>query len=379
MALGEGDMAERDGVESVIEAAEQAASAGDFGTAEALLRRALELQEAALGAGHPELANTLNNLGVVYERLNRPADAEGSYRRAFAVARAALGADHPAVATSAENLREFCTARGVAFEPPAPSQPAPPKPAPAPALQTAPAPLPPRPSAPPLQPVPTGPRPAAPRAEPVMTSPTAGGGMSRTLLIVSLVVAALILLAIVMRPGHEAAAPPTQAAGGPAPAQPAPEPQVASPPPSTKPQAPRTETAQPVGPAPSSGPPPPARPAEAARAEPAMRPTVLDARLCRALRTGARWRCTPLEGAVGGGTVYFFTTLASRANTTIQHRWYRGDRLHQAVTLRVGANPDGYRTYSQMTVASARTGDWRVEIRAADGTVLRQERFTVGH
>ena len=77
--------------------------------------------------------------------------------------------------------------------------------------------------------------------------------------------------------------------------------------------------------------------------------------------------------------VFFYTRLLAQTETTVQHRWYRGSRLHQAVTLRVHANSRaGYRTYSQMTVSPARAGDWRVELRAADGAVLHEERFTVG-
>jgi hypothetical protein len=77
--------------------------------------------------------------------------------------------------------------------------------------------------------------------------------------------------------------------------------------------------------------------------------------------------------------VFFYTRLLSQTDTTVQHRWYFGSRLHQSVTLRVHANARaGYRTYSQMTVSPARAGDWRVELRAADGAVLHEERFTVG-
>ena len=50
---------------SVVHAAEQAAAAGDYKSAEELLHAAALLQEASLGPLHPDLANTLNNLGVV--------------------------------------------------------------------------------------------------------------------------------------------------------------------------------------------------------------------------------------------------------------------------------------------------------------------------
>ena len=62
--------------QAVIAAAEQAALAGDYAAAERLLREAAALQEASLGPLHPELANTLNNLGVVYEVTEKPDEAE---------------------------------------------------------------------------------------------------------------------------------------------------------------------------------------------------------------------------------------------------------------------------------------------------------------
>ena len=76
--------------------------------------------------------------------------------------------------------------------------------------------------------------------------------------------------------------------------------------------------------------------------------------------------------------MFFYTQVKSATATTIEHRWYQGDRLRQAVQLRIHANPGaGYRTYSRNTINRERAGDWRVELRSADGTVLHEERFTV--
>jgi hypothetical protein len=48
------------------------------------------------------------------------------------------------------------------------------------------------------------------------------------------------------------------------------------------------------------------------------------------------------------------------------------------VQLRIQANPGaGYRTYSRSTITRENDGDWRVELRSADGAVLHEERFTV--
>jgi hypothetical protein len=105
-------------LDAAMAAAEHAAGSGDFAAAERHLSDAARLQEEALGPAHPDLANTLNNLGVVYERNGRTDEAEASYRRAYTIARETLAPDHPFVATSAENLREFCETNGRPFDVP---------------------------------------------------------------------------------------------------------------------------------------------------------------------------------------------------------------------------------------------------------------------
>jgi hypothetical protein len=348
-------------IHAAIRQAEAAASRGDMAVAEEFLRRAVELQQAAPGI-HPDLADTLNNLAIVCERLGKDDEAERCYRQAYATARTAFPPGHPSVTTSETNLREFCAVRGLPFEPAAPT-PEPPVAAVPSAAPGSPDPLPARPPSPPRA------------AEPVMGAPPAGG-LSRTVLIVGLVLAAIVALAILMRPTHAptaepAAAPPVQAAG-PEAARPAP-PQPTAP-------APAASAPAPLMPAPRPESAPAAKPPPAADHTPASGPPprLIQATLCRALKTGATWDCTPLDGAPESGTVYFFTIVAAPADTSVQHRWYQGDRLHQAVTLRVGANPAGYRTYSQLTVTAARAGRWRVEVRTAGGTVLAERRFTVG-
>jgi Tetratricopeptide repeat len=110
---------------SVVDAAERAAAAGDYASAEHLLREAALLQEASLGPLHPDLANTLNNLGVVCEIMDKPSDAERCFRRACAIATAALEPNHPFVATSRKNLEDFCAARGKAPDRPPYEEPRP--------------------------------------------------------------------------------------------------------------------------------------------------------------------------------------------------------------------------------------------------------------
>jgi hypothetical protein len=103
--------------------------------------------------------------------------------------------------------------------------------------------------------------------------------------------------------------------------------------------------------------------------------SVVTAQLCTSLRA---WRCEAASGEVRPGPMFFFTQIKSATGTTIEHRWYQGDHLRQAVQLLIQANPGaGYRTYSRNTISSERVGDWRVELRSADGAVLHEERFTV--
>ena len=105
-------MAELSDIERILGEAEQATAAGDHRGAERSLRRALRLQEAALGLVHPDVANTLNDLGVACDRLGRPDEAEFLYRRALGIARRTLEPEHPYITTSLQNLSNLYEAQG---------------------------------------------------------------------------------------------------------------------------------------------------------------------------------------------------------------------------------------------------------------------------
>jgi hypothetical protein len=110
-------------------------------------------------------------------------------------------------------------------------------------------------------------------------------------------------------------------------------------------------------------------------------PTVTEARLCKDLSTGGSlgdWRCDRPRLPIKPGSLFFYTRVKSAGDTTVQHRWYRGDRLRKVAQLRIRANlTGGYRTYSRNTVDNGSGGDWRVELRTRDGVLLHQERFVV--
>jgi hypothetical protein len=345
---------------AIIENAEQAAAAGNYAAAEDLLREAAALQEQTLGPHHPDLANTLNNLGIVCEMTDNPIDAEHYFRRAHTIATATLAPDHPFVATSSKNLHDFCAARGRPVElPPSPPQIA--------AWLEAPAP---RAAAQSHEPSPS----PSPSPKKQNVSATRRKGFLRPLPLGALgsVVLLMVILAIAKpwdSPVEGAKSPlatPIAPARATAPPTPTPTPPPADPI-ARSPQATPAQPDRSVTDAFSAG--------SATSASPVTMPTVVAAQLCTALTA---WRCDAADEQVSPGPMFFYTQLKSPTATTIEHRWYQGDHLRHAVTLRIQANPGaGYRTYSRTTVSSSGAGSWRVELRSADGTLLHEQRFVV--
>jgi hypothetical protein len=395
----------------VIDAAEKAAAAGDFRTAELFLRDAAARQEERLGPFHPDIANTLNNLAVVYETLEQPSKAERCYRRAYAIALAALEPDHPFVAISEKNYRDFCIARGIPFEPPQALSP----------VEAARSqsinfvetlgseePLPSEPSLESVgaqEPVsslePVGSQEPLSSAEPVGSREPVGSPISSPERPRSLPTALIALGVLVLVGGvfwfraNDAGEPrpvSSVAAGAPEGApeellEPAaatrradPNPVVESPQAADKPApviAPPVQSTATERPTESAGnrrapvPPPRAlKPPSAGTAS--ARPTVEGATLCRELRN---WRCTEAGDSIDSGVVFFYTRIKSLSPLTIEHRWYRNDKLERTVPLRIQPNDrNGFRTFSRTPVKS---GDWRVELRVRDGAVLYTEQFSV--
>jgi hypothetical protein len=346
-------MPETHGARSIIENAEQAAAAGDYASAEELLLEAAGLQEQTLGPNHPDLANTLNNLGVVCEITDNPIDAEHYFRRAYTIATATLAPDHPFVATSRKNLHDFCAARGRPAElPPSPPGVAAWLDAPAPAALL---------------------RESSRSANKQDVLPIPRTRFPRPLALGTLGGAALLIAILTWAhpwgsPVEETKSAPATAIAparqtpAPTPTAPPAEP-LAQPQRTPKPTQPTRDEADAIGASPS-------RPAS-----PEVIPTVVTAQLCTALRD---WRCAAADSQVPPGPMFFYTQLKSPTATTIEHRWYQGNRMRRVVQLRIEASPGtGYRTYSRNTISRERAGDWRVELRSADGTMLHEERFTV--
>jgi len=341
-------MPEAHELRSVIEAADQAASGGDYVTAELKLREAAALQEAQLGPFHADLANTLNNLGVIYERVDSPAEAELCYRRAYAIATKALEASHPFVATSRKNLEDFCKARGRPFD------------------RSAVAPE------------------RAPLRKPVRRSlrPIVIGTVG------ALGFAMLVVAAVWFRSSDPGNSPTTNPAQTPAQHQ-TPTPGDVSVEPERKPQEvtaegntalPRDSRSSSVYRGKSVAPERATSVARERRPPATSAPvvvTIAEAHLCRRLST-RDWRCDEASSPVNPGLLFFYTRVNASNNTVVEHRWYREDRLSQSVELRIQASAGGgYRTYSRRTVSAESAGNWRVEVRTKDGSVLHQERFVV--
>jgi hypothetical protein len=335
-------MAEQQDARQMLERAEHAATAGDLASADELLRTAAHIQEQQLGPLHPDLANTLNNLAIVAERTGRASEAETLYRRAAAIAAAAFPSDHPMAVASRQNLEDFCRARGLSIDAPpviTPEKGAPPPsaaPQPDPGLSSTMA----------AQPLPRDPAPE--RASYSLAWVATG----------AVVLAAAVLL--VLRPWSSSPDPPAPApAAAPVAAQPA-EP---APPPVAAPRA---------APVPIES----AQPPKAAPRSATGDITVVNAELCRNFSTSGRsWRCDPLGDSPAPGRIVFYTRIKSQHDASVIHRWYNRGTLRQSVTLRVQASAaEGYRTYSRQTVDK---GDWRAEVKSADGKLLHEQRFAV--
>jgi hypothetical protein len=403
----------------ILDAAEAAAASNDYASAEHLLLEAATVQERTLGPAHPDLANTLNNLGVVCERAGKVEEAEACYRRAHAIAITAFPADHRFVATSRQNLEEFCAAHGRSFEIDRPAETgtveqtgAASEERPAAAsirrlavgsMEQGPGPTAPSPASEPItQDVSTGTaapmrlqldsppvRDAGPKEQAAAYIAAAGAAAtdasertpiaqrvpdrlpSRALPLGALAVVgisfAIVLVGLIAWPrdSHEPRPPdPTSSASTPV-----------EPPSSIPPAAERSAATAPTvtrAPATVTRTPTPDR-----GSSPAGGLTVTDARLCRTLSTRGQWDCAPLGNPAVPGPMFFYTKIAAARPTKVQHRWYFGDRLEQSVTLDIQPNSDGFRTFSRRTSNARRAGPWRVELRSQDGQLLREETFTV--
>ena len=87
-------------------------SQGRYNDAEPLYLQSLDIWKRQLGDDHPDVATSLNNLAELYRSQGRYNDAEPLYLQSLDIRKRQLGDDHPDVATSLNNLAELYRSQG---------------------------------------------------------------------------------------------------------------------------------------------------------------------------------------------------------------------------------------------------------------------------
>jgi tetratricopeptide (TPR) repeat protein len=77
---------------------------GQYDLAVIVGTRAVEVAEKNVGPNHPDVAQSLNDLAVLYSTQGQYAQAEPLYKRALAIREQALGPNDPLVAQSLKDL-----------------------------------------------------------------------------------------------------------------------------------------------------------------------------------------------------------------------------------------------------------------------------------
>ncbi|XP_058883814.1 kinesin light chain 1-like [Acipenser ruthenus] len=77
---------------------------GKYKEAEPLCKRALEIREKVLGTDHPDVAKQLNNLPLLCQNQGKYQEVELYYKRALHIYQSQLGSDDPNVAKTKNNL-----------------------------------------------------------------------------------------------------------------------------------------------------------------------------------------------------------------------------------------------------------------------------------
>ncbi len=80
---------------------------GDHQSLEYNLKEELELRQKVLPEGHPDIASSLDNLGVSYSDLGDYQKSLEYYQKALELRQKVLPEDHPDIAKSLNNLG-FC-------------------------------------------------------------------------------------------------------------------------------------------------------------------------------------------------------------------------------------------------------------------------------
>jgi tetratricopeptide (TPR) repeat protein len=81
--------------------------AGKFTEAIPLAEKFIAVAKASYGEQHPFYAEGIGGLGVLYQALDRPSEAESLLKQALSIKEMALGPDHTRVAAALYYLTEF--------------------------------------------------------------------------------------------------------------------------------------------------------------------------------------------------------------------------------------------------------------------------------
>ena len=85
---------------------------GKYSTAIPLAERVLLIREKVLGKEHPDVAQSLNNLALLYRTQGNYQKAEPLYQRSLLIWEKVLGKEHPNVAASLNNLAALYYTQG---------------------------------------------------------------------------------------------------------------------------------------------------------------------------------------------------------------------------------------------------------------------------
>ena len=83
-----------------------------FPEAVSVAEKVLSIKQKALGPEHPEVAQSLNNLGEIHRSLGNYLVAEPLFKKALKIAEKALGPEHPAADIIRRNLVVLYKSRG---------------------------------------------------------------------------------------------------------------------------------------------------------------------------------------------------------------------------------------------------------------------------
>ncbi len=77
---------------------------GEYDRALIPAKKALEVAQKNVGPNHPDVATSLNYLGVLYREMGEYAKAEPLFKKAMQICRKALGEEHPDYGATLNNL-----------------------------------------------------------------------------------------------------------------------------------------------------------------------------------------------------------------------------------------------------------------------------------